>query len=124
MDRDLGCQLPISPPGAEGGLGGVALCVAILALLPGWLRPSVARAEIRMGKVDRGSVPFWPEILLKQIFFPSHIVFWAHTLFFLFFQCLAGKNNVLGRSNIVFSAQTLFGTKKQCVTGKISGKSR
>ncbi|HKI02947.1 MAG TPA: HlyD family efflux transporter periplasmic adaptor subunit [Thermoanaerobaculia bacterium] len=36
--------------------GVVGLCVAVLVLLPGWLRPSVAREQIRTGTVDRGPV--------------------------------------------------------------------
>jgi HlyD family secretion protein len=38
-------------------VGGVlALCVIVLILLPGWLRPSLDREEIRTGTVDRGPV--------------------------------------------------------------------
>lgn len=36
--------------------GTIALAVVVLLLLPGWLRPSVVRSEIRTGKVDRGPV--------------------------------------------------------------------
>jgi HlyD family secretion protein len=36
--------------------GSVALGVAILLFLPGWLRPSIARERIRTGKVDRGPI--------------------------------------------------------------------
>jgi HlyD family secretion protein len=36
--------------------GSLALGVAILVFLPGWLRPSVARERIRTGKVDRGPI--------------------------------------------------------------------
>lgn len=36
--------------------GSLALVVAVLLLLPGWLRPSLERDRIRTGKVDRGPV--------------------------------------------------------------------
>jgi len=36
--------------------GSVALVVAILLFLPGWLRPSIARERIRTGRVDRGPI--------------------------------------------------------------------
>jgi HlyD family secretion protein len=36
--------------------GSVALVVAVLLFLPGWLRPSIARERIRTGKVDRGPI--------------------------------------------------------------------
>jgi len=36
--------------------GSVALVVAVLLFLPGWLRPSIARERIRIGKVDRGPI--------------------------------------------------------------------
>ena len=36
--------------------GSVALVVAVLLFLPGWLRPSVERDRIRTGRVDRGPV--------------------------------------------------------------------
>ncbi|HEY0512091.1 MAG TPA: HlyD family efflux transporter periplasmic adaptor subunit [Thermoanaerobaculia bacterium] len=35
-------------------MGAVALCGVVLILLPGWLRPAVARQQIRTGRVDRG----------------------------------------------------------------------
>ncbi|HEX3531536.1 MAG TPA: HlyD family efflux transporter periplasmic adaptor subunit [Thermoanaerobaculia bacterium] len=38
------------------GVGGVALVVAVLLFLPGWLRPSIAREQVRTGKVDRGPI--------------------------------------------------------------------
>jgi HlyD family secretion protein len=38
------------------GIGSLALVVAVLVLLPGWLRPSVERDRIRTGRVDRGPV--------------------------------------------------------------------
>jgi len=58
MDRELEASYRYRRLGrrAAWGLGGIALCMAILVLLPGWLRPSVARAEIRTGRVDRGPV--------------------------------------------------------------------
>lgn len=36
--------------------GSVALVAAILLFLPGWLRPSIAREQIRTGRVDRGPI--------------------------------------------------------------------
>lgn len=36
--------------------GSVALVVAVLLFLPGWLRPSVERDRVRTGRVDRGPV--------------------------------------------------------------------
>jgi len=36
--------------------GSVALVVAVLLFLPGWLRPSIARERIRTAKVDRGPI--------------------------------------------------------------------
>ena len=36
--------------------GSVALVVAVLLFLPGWLRPSVERERVRTGRVDRGPV--------------------------------------------------------------------
>jgi HlyD family secretion protein len=58
MDRELDVSYRYRRLGrkAAWSVGGIALGVAILVLLPGWLRPSVARAEIRTGKVDRGPV--------------------------------------------------------------------
>ena len=58
MDRELDASYRYRRLGrkAAWGVGGVALGVAILVLLPGWLRPAVARVEIRTGKVDRGPV--------------------------------------------------------------------
>jgi len=38
------------------GAGSMALVVAVLLFLPGWLRPSIAREQIRTGKVDRGPI--------------------------------------------------------------------
>src|SRR3954452_10311144 len=58
MDRELDASTRYLRLGrrAAWGVGTIALAVAVLLLLPGWLRPSVARAEIRTGKVDRGPV--------------------------------------------------------------------
>lgn len=58
MDRELDASYRYRRLGRKAvwSVGGVALGVAILILLPGWLRPSVARAEIRTGRVDRGPV--------------------------------------------------------------------
>ena len=36
--------------------GSLALIAAVLLLLPGWLRPSLERDQLRIGKVDRGPV--------------------------------------------------------------------
>ena len=58
MDRELEASYRYRRLGrrAAWGGGGVALAVVVLLLLPGWLRPSITRAEIRTGKVDRGPV--------------------------------------------------------------------
>lgn len=58
MDRELEAGYRYRRLGRRAvlGGGGLALCVAVLILLPGWLRPSVAREQIRMGRVDRGPV--------------------------------------------------------------------
>jgi HlyD family secretion protein len=58
MDRELDASYRYRRLGrkAAWSVGGVALGAAVLVLLPGWLRPSLARAEIRTGKVDRGPV--------------------------------------------------------------------
>src|SRR6185295_18376123 len=58
MDRELDASYRYRRLGrrAAWGVGGAAFIVAVLVLLPGWLRPSVVRAEIRTGKVDRGPV--------------------------------------------------------------------
>ena len=58
MDRELDARDRYRRLGrrAAVGLGALGLCVAVLILLPGWLRPSVAREQIRTGTVDRGPV--------------------------------------------------------------------
>src|SRR5262245_16594609 len=58
MDRELDASYRYRRLGRRHawGLGAAALFAAILVLLPGWLRPAVARAEIRTGRVDRGPV--------------------------------------------------------------------
>jgi len=37
-------------------IGSIAAAVAALALLPGWLRPSVSRERLRLGRVERATV--------------------------------------------------------------------
>jgi HlyD family secretion protein len=58
MDRELDTSYRYRRLGrrAAVGVGAVGLVVAVLILLPGWLRPSVARERIRTGTVDRGPV--------------------------------------------------------------------
>jgi len=58
MDRELETSVRHRRLGrrAVWGLGGVGLAAIVLLSLPGWLRPAVARAEIRTGRVDRGPV--------------------------------------------------------------------
>ncbi|HEY7216002.1 MAG TPA: HlyD family efflux transporter periplasmic adaptor subunit [Thermoanaerobaculia bacterium] len=58
MDRELDASYRYRRLGkrAAWGLGAAALFAAVLVLLPGWLRPTVARTEIRTGKADRGPV--------------------------------------------------------------------
>jgi HlyD family secretion protein len=58
MDRELDASYRYRRLGrrAAVGIGGVGLCVAVLVLLPGWLRPSVSREQVRTGTVDRGPV--------------------------------------------------------------------
>ncbi|HEV7784703.1 MAG TPA: efflux transporter periplasmic adaptor subunit, partial [Thermoanaerobaculia bacterium] len=58
MDRELDAGTRYLRLGRRAAwVGGtIALAVAVLLLLPGWLRPSVVRSEIRTGKVDRGPV--------------------------------------------------------------------
>lgn len=58
MDRELDATDRYRRLGRRAAWGGgtIALAAIVLLLLPGWLRPSVARAEIRTGTVDRGPV--------------------------------------------------------------------
>jgi len=58
MDRELDASTRYRRLGRRVavGIGGVVLCVAVLLLLPGWLRPSVNREQVRTGTVDRGPV--------------------------------------------------------------------
>jgi HlyD family secretion protein len=58
MDRELDASYRYRRLGRRAAVGGgaLALCVVVLILLPGWLRPSVARDQVRMGTVDRGPV--------------------------------------------------------------------
>jgi HlyD family secretion protein len=58
MDRELDARDRYRRLGSRAavGMGALGLCVAVLLLLPGWLRPSVARERIRTGTVDRGPV--------------------------------------------------------------------
>lgn len=56
MDRELDASFKRGRLRRRVGLtaGGVFLVAAVLVLLPGWLRPTVARERIRTGVVDRG----------------------------------------------------------------------
>src|SRR3954463_9919615 len=58
MDRELDARDRYRRLGRRAvvGLGALGLVVAVLILLTGWLRPSVAREQIRTGTVDRGPV--------------------------------------------------------------------
>src|SRR5436305_13343366 len=58
MDRELDARDRYGCLGGRAavGMGALGLVVAVLILLPGWLRPSVAREQIRTGAVDRGPV--------------------------------------------------------------------
>lgn len=58
MDRELDASYRYRRLGrrAAVGIGGVVLFVAVLVLLPGWLRPAVDRDAVRTGTVDRGPV--------------------------------------------------------------------
>jgi HlyD family secretion protein len=58
MDRELDASFRrgVLRRRVAWGVGSVALVVAILLFLPGWLRPSVTRVQIRTGKVDRGPI--------------------------------------------------------------------
>jgi HlyD family secretion protein len=58
MDRELDVSFQRRRIGRRlaWGIGSLALVVAVLVLLPGWLRPSIERDRIRTGRVDRGPV--------------------------------------------------------------------
>lgn len=58
MDRELDVSYQRRRIGRRfaWGAGSLGLFVAVLVLLPGWLRPSINRREIRTAKVDRGPV--------------------------------------------------------------------
>lgn len=58
MDRELDASYRYRRLGRQAAWGGgiVVAVVAVFLLLLGWLRPSLARTEIRTGKVDRGPV--------------------------------------------------------------------
>lgn len=58
MDRELDASYRYRRLGKRAALagGGLALCVVVLILLPGWLRPAVEREQIRTAKVERGPV--------------------------------------------------------------------
>ena len=58
MDRELEASYRYRRLGRRAvvGIGVAVLCAAVMILLPGWLRPSLAREQIRMGTVDRGPV--------------------------------------------------------------------
>jgi HlyD family secretion protein len=58
MDRELEPKMRrrVVVRRVAAAAGGVALTAAVLILLPGWLRPAVARARIRTARVERGPV--------------------------------------------------------------------
>lgn len=58
MDRELDVSFQRRRIGRRlaWGIGSLGLVVAVLVLLPGWLRPSIERDRIRTGRVDRGPV--------------------------------------------------------------------
>lgn len=58
MDRELDVSFRRRLMARRVGMGGagVALVVAVLLFLPGWLRPSVDRDRIRTARVERGPV--------------------------------------------------------------------
>lgn len=58
MDRELDASFRRQQIWRRAGWTGgtLALIAAVLLLLPGWLRPSLQRDRIRLGKVDRGPV--------------------------------------------------------------------
>ncbi len=58
MDRELDQSFQRRRTGRRlaWGAASLGLLVAVLVLLPGWLRPSLERARIRTGRVDRGPI--------------------------------------------------------------------
>jgi HlyD family secretion protein len=58
MDRELETSYRHRRVGRRAAvwIGAAALVTLVLILLPGWLRPSVAREQVRTGRVDRGPV--------------------------------------------------------------------
>ena len=70
MDRELDASYRYRRLGRRAAVGGgaLALCVVVLILLPGWLRPSVEREQVRMGRwtagrsrgLSRLREPYWP----------------------------------------------------------------
>jgi HlyD family secretion protein len=58
MDQELDASYRYRRLGRRAAwiAGVIGLCGMVLVLLPGWLRPSVAREQIRTGKVDRGPI--------------------------------------------------------------------
>lgn len=58
MDRELDQSFQRRRIGRRlvWGVASLGLFVAVLVLLPGWLRPSVERDRIRTGRVDRGPI--------------------------------------------------------------------
>jgi HlyD family secretion protein len=58
MDQELDASYRYRRLGRRAAWAGgiLALCVTVLVMLPGWLRPAVAREQIRTAKVDRGPV--------------------------------------------------------------------
>lgn len=58
MDQELDASYRYRRLGRRAAwIGGtLALCVTALVMLPGWLRPGVAREQVRTGKVERGPV--------------------------------------------------------------------
>jgi HlyD family secretion protein len=58
MDRELDVSILRRRIGRRvaWGIGSLGLIVASLLLLPGWLRPTLDRNQIRTGRVDRGPV--------------------------------------------------------------------
>jgi len=58
MDQELDASYRYRRLGRRAAwiAGIIGLCIVVLVLLPGWLRPSVAREQIRTGKVDRGPI--------------------------------------------------------------------